>query len=154
MRYFDFVLQKIDDVWHTADDNDLRHIWVDSSGLEHSVSPAFYADAGTPIDEDSGDDMEYVRTETRQVTPNYKFVEIENDQGNSIKLGKWVKREDGFSVIRVLVKTVRELYDYTGRIVDDGVVGPHMWYAAPHERGCPIDCEPVSNEDAVKAIWG
>lgn len=44
-------------------DNKIFHIWVDDSGEEHSVPPTYYAESGTPIDAESGNDMEYVRTE-------------------------------------------------------------------------------------------
>lgn len=43
-------------------------------------------------------------------TPDYTFVEIENDQGNSIRLGEWVKRPDGFSAIRIPIEAISELY--------------------------------------------
>ncbi len=49
--------------WVKVPDNAVLHIWRDADGNEVTVSPTFYADAGTPIDSETGDDMEYVRTE-------------------------------------------------------------------------------------------
>jgi hypothetical protein len=49
--------------WKIIKDDNVRHIWEDSSGKEHAIPPSFYAEAGTPVDGDTGDDMEYVRTE-------------------------------------------------------------------------------------------
>lgn len=49
--------------WTTISDDRVRHVWADSEGKEHYINPTFYADSGTPIDADDGDDMTYVRTE-------------------------------------------------------------------------------------------
>lgn len=53
----------MNDDWITISDDEVVAIWQDGSGMEHRIPPWFYADAGTPIDEGTGDDMEYVRTE-------------------------------------------------------------------------------------------
>ena len=49
--------------WVTVPDGMLRHVWANEQGEEISVDPSFYADAGTPIDEETGEDLSYVRTE-------------------------------------------------------------------------------------------
>lgn len=52
--------------WKTVDDAKVRHIWRDSNGEEHAIPPTFYAELGTPIEGEEGndgDDMVYVRTE-------------------------------------------------------------------------------------------
>jgi len=49
--------------WRSVVDTDVRHVWKDDSGKEHRVAPTFYAEAGTPVDEHTGNDMKYVRTE-------------------------------------------------------------------------------------------
>lgn len=49
--------------WKTVADEKIRHIWVGDDGEEISVSPDWYADNGTPVDPETGDDMSYVRTE-------------------------------------------------------------------------------------------
>lgn len=49
--------------WITIDDVKVRHIWVYSNGMEIAVSPAWYEENGTPVDAETGDDCEYVRTE-------------------------------------------------------------------------------------------
>lgn len=53
--------------WETIADDRLRHVWVpddapDGEG-EITVAPSWYAENGTPVDPESGDDMSYVRTE-------------------------------------------------------------------------------------------
>ncbi len=53
--------------WITMPDNLIRHIWApkdapDGEG-EISVEPTFYAEAGTPVDPETGDDLIHVRTE-------------------------------------------------------------------------------------------
>ena len=55
--------------WKKIDDTRIRHVWADDSGVEHYISPWFYADAGIPIDEESGDDMTYLHTELLVATP-------------------------------------------------------------------------------------
>lgn len=47
-------------------DNKVFHIWKDSEGKEHAVPPTFYEESGTPVCPESGDDMEYVRTEIEE----------------------------------------------------------------------------------------
>ena len=47
----------------TIPDNKIFHIWKYSDGEELSVSPDWYQDNGTPVDPETGDDCEYVRTE-------------------------------------------------------------------------------------------
>lgn len=46
-----------------VEDRKIYHIWKDSEGEEHAVHPDFYEENGTPICPESGDDMEYIRTE-------------------------------------------------------------------------------------------
>ena len=49
--------------WKTIDDNKIRHVWVSEYGEESAVvSPDWYEENGTPIDE-SGEDMVYSHTE-------------------------------------------------------------------------------------------
>jgi hypothetical protein len=53
--------------WTPIEDARVRHIWApddapDGEG-EISVDPSWYAENGTPVDPESGDDMSYVRTE-------------------------------------------------------------------------------------------
>ena len=31
-----------------------------------------------------------------------RFVEVENDRGESIRFGEWIKRDDGYWVLRIL----------------------------------------------------
>lgn len=49
--------------WKTIDDSKIRHVWVNGNGIEVMVDPSSYACCGVPMDEDTGDDLEYVRTE-------------------------------------------------------------------------------------------
>ena len=53
--------------WKTIPDNAVRHIWgindQVSSENEISVSPDWYAENGTPIDGETGEDLVYLRTE-------------------------------------------------------------------------------------------
>ena len=49
--------------WIAIDDSKVRHVWVNDYGKEITVDPSFYAHSGTPIDERTGDDLSYVRTE-------------------------------------------------------------------------------------------
>ncbi len=35
-----------------------------------------------------------------------RFVEVENDRGESITFGKWIKREDGYWVLRIMAPSV------------------------------------------------
>jgi hypothetical protein len=51
------------EIWVTVLDQHVRHVWKDPSGNEHFVGPDFYGQNGTPVDDETGDDMEYVRTE-------------------------------------------------------------------------------------------
>ncbi len=58
--------------WITIPDDLVRHIWApdeapDGEG-EISVNPSWYADNGTPVDAETGDDMSYVRTEVSDKT--------------------------------------------------------------------------------------
>lgn len=57
--------------WVTIPDARIRHIWMPEGATdpedEVAVSPDWYADNGTPIDGEAGDDMIYVRTEVRYV---------------------------------------------------------------------------------------
>lgn len=51
--------------WKPIADADVVHVWIDDDGVEHRVSPTFYADSGTPVDGSSGNDMRYSHTEIR-----------------------------------------------------------------------------------------
>ncbi len=42
--------------------------------------------------------------------PDHTFVEIEDDKGNSIEVGEWVMRPDGFLAIRIPIEAIGELY--------------------------------------------
>lgn len=44
-------------------DENVLHNWIDASGEITSVHPDFYESSGTPVDGDTGDDMEYHSTE-------------------------------------------------------------------------------------------
>ena len=48
--------------WKTIADDKIRHIWADGEG-EISIEPHWYAENGTPVDPETGEDMSYVRTE-------------------------------------------------------------------------------------------
>lgn len=54
-------------IWKTIPDNQVRHIWAPDEAPtgegEISVDPSWYAENGTPIDPETGNDMNYVRTE-------------------------------------------------------------------------------------------
>lgn len=53
--------------WVTIPDNQVRHVWEDpETGAEVTIPPTFYSESGTPIDENTGDDLWYVRTEVCQ----------------------------------------------------------------------------------------
>jgi hypothetical protein len=50
--------------WKTIEDSKVRHVWANEDGSgEITVDPTFYQDSGTPIDDETGDDLMYVRTE-------------------------------------------------------------------------------------------
>lgn len=51
--------------WHDISDENVRHIWLDDVGKAWGISPMFYENSGIPIDEASGRDMVYVRTEIK-----------------------------------------------------------------------------------------
>ena len=50
--------------WKRIPDSDVRHIWRGENGQIAVVDPTFYAESGTPIDEE-GEDMKYVETQIR-----------------------------------------------------------------------------------------
>lgn len=54
----------IEPEWKEIENSKIRHVWADSEGEEIEVDPTFYTDSGTPIDGETGEDLEYVRTET------------------------------------------------------------------------------------------
>jgi hypothetical protein len=49
--------------WVKVPDEHVRHVWIDSNGKFHYVSPDFYESSGTPVCPETGDDMIYLRTE-------------------------------------------------------------------------------------------
>jgi hypothetical protein len=57
------------EVWVTLPDDNVRHVWAPEGSTnpddEIFVGPEWYADNGTPVDAETGDDMCYVRTEVR-----------------------------------------------------------------------------------------
>lgn len=53
--------------WITIPDERIRHVWLDSHGGEHFIDPSYYAESGTPIDEETDEDMTYDRTEVREI---------------------------------------------------------------------------------------
>lgn len=57
------------EVWVTLPDASIRHVWAPEGSTDPDdeifVSPDWYADNGTPVDPETGDDMCYVRTEVR-----------------------------------------------------------------------------------------
>lgn len=42
-----------------------------------------------------------------------RFVEVENQNGQSIGLGKWVERADGFWALRIAIADLREQLEQT-----------------------------------------
>jgi hypothetical protein len=53
--------------WNKIPDSMVRHIWCDPNdeSIEIEVDPSWYASNGTPITEETGEDMCYVRTEIK-----------------------------------------------------------------------------------------
>ena len=53
--------------WRLIPDNRVRHVWKCDckKAKETNVDPSFYADAGTPVCEECGDGLSYVRTEIK-----------------------------------------------------------------------------------------
>ena len=53
--------------WRPIPDNKVRHVWKCDckKAKEITVDPSFYADAGTPVCEECGGGLSYVRTETK-----------------------------------------------------------------------------------------
>jgi len=51
--------------WGLIQDNRVRHVWKCDckKAKKITVDPSFYADAGTPVCEECGEDLSYVRTE-------------------------------------------------------------------------------------------
>ena len=49
--------------WQQVPDTHVRHIWRDSAGTEHIVSPDYYESNGEPYDASANEVMTYVRTE-------------------------------------------------------------------------------------------
>jgi hypothetical protein len=71
--------------WKTISDADVRHIWAPDAAPagedEITVAPSWYADNGTPVDPESGDDMAYVRTEVHVPEP-VRYVSAEAMQAD------------------------------------------------------------------------
>ena len=52
--------------WKTIPDADVRHVWrYPGTDDVVFVDPTFYTECGTPIDDETGDDLEYVETQIR-----------------------------------------------------------------------------------------
>ncbi|MCI2959519.1 hypothetical protein MN032_17680 [Agromyces atrinae] len=52
-----------------------------------------------------------------------RFVEVENPEGASIRVGEWIEREDGFWVLRILRRPVRRDHaSEAARVLIDGRV--------------------------------
>lgn len=49
--------------WVKIEDSKIRHVWVGDSDKDVYVDPTFYEENGTPVDPDTGDDMNYSHTE-------------------------------------------------------------------------------------------
>lgn len=64
--------------WKFIQDADVRHVWInDATGETVTVAPTFYAESGTPVDAESGDDLTYVRTEVHVPEPvRYLSAEV------------------------------------------------------------------------------
>lgn len=82
--------------------------------------------------------------------PTCEFVEIEQD-GRSIKIGKWQERADGFWVLeiddpRVLPETLRRRIVKDTRIEATKVVCPHCQHSTPERQLRP-------QEHRVFSFW-
>lgn len=51
-------------IWKEISDENIRHVWLDTDTNEEVfIYPYFYEESGTPVCHESGNDMEYLRTE-------------------------------------------------------------------------------------------
>ncbi len=41
--------------------------------------------------------------------PKLEFVEVENAQGKSVGVGRWIEREDGFTVLRLFEDATKSM---------------------------------------------
>lgn len=56
-----FVSVEAEEGWEVISNLDVLHVWH-GDGIEVAVSPTFYEDSGTPIDPETGEDLEYIAT--------------------------------------------------------------------------------------------
>jgi len=47
--------------------------------------------------------------ESRDHKPELEFVEVENAQGVSVGVGRWIERGDGFTVLRLFEDVTRSM---------------------------------------------
>lgn len=71
-------------------DQELHHVWFDKvSGEEITVTPDWYQQNGTPITAETGEDMEYLRTEWvkefDEITPEDQVIDLINQNAELIK---------------------------------------------------------------------
>lgn len=72
-------------------DQELHHVWFDKvSGEEITVTPDWYQQNGTPITAETGEDMEYLRTEWvkefDEITPEDQVIDLINQNAELIKI--------------------------------------------------------------------
>jgi len=54
--------------------------------------------------------MEYIDIvfDTSPKNNDYAFIEVEDPQGRSISIGEWIRRDDGYWVLRIKADAIKE----------------------------------------------
>lgn len=95
-----------------------------------------------------------------------RFVEVEDDQGRSIRLGKWIQRSDGFWVLRIPTSNIDRLPEdgatWRPRLRDEelarwksvaAIADTFLWPCRRHEPdGCGDNCSHCRMIDALHAV--
>ncbi len=77
--------------------------------------------------------------------PKLEFVEVENAQGESVGVGRWIDREDGFTVLRLFDDATKAMTD---PLLDVGTI-------QPSEKSCLTAlAEYVANLDVANTQRG
>jgi len=67
-------------------------------------------------------------------SPDCTFVEVEDDRGYSVRVGEWIKRPDGYSVLRIAPDAF-----------EDADPTPYCSYG--HKTKASCDCGPIASNE-------
>lgn len=82
-------------------------------------------------------DIVFQQTQERGEKPELEFVEVENAQGHSIAVGRWLDRADGHTVLRLFEDATKSMTEESHEPGCDLNIGGTYCSCSPYREDSP-----------------